>query len=299
MIVSLTKNEPEHPSRIVDRYLSRYNIEPNLGQNFLIDPSPIRTSIQAASNLGLNNDSHVLEIGPGPGVLSVELLRLCSKVTAVEISQNACDFLESELNHEDLNLFNDDALSIQWPDNITHVVANIPYGISSPILEKIQEHHHSNPLMGISLLVQREFAHRMVMKSIPKDRGPLGIALWLDFECKLISDVPPSSFRPQPDVYSSIVTLRPVSRIELQDVSRKLVRRISSWCFGRRRRKMRTSLRDIPRRILKIGKWSSSDWLRILDNLENEGGNLQGFMDKRPEELTPEQWTSICRIIAR
>ena len=170
MIVSLTKNEPEHPSRIVDRYLSRYNIEPNLGQNFLIDPSPIRTSIQAASNLGLNNDSHVLEIGPGPGVLSVELLRLCSKVTAVEISQNACDFLESELNHEDLNLFNDDALSIQWPDNITHVVANIPYGISSPILEKIQEHHHSNPLMGISLLVQREFAHRMVMKSIPKDR---------------------------------------------------------------------------------------------------------------------------------
>ena len=61
------------------------------------------------------------------------------------------------------------------------------------------------------------------MKSIPKDRGPLGIALWLDFECEIISDVPSSSFRPQPDVASSIVTLRPVSRIELQNVSRKLV----------------------------------------------------------------------------
>ena len=297
--MSFTNKDYEHPSKIVDRYLSRYNTEPNLGQNFLIDPSPIRKSIQASCNLGLSNDSHVLEIGPGPGVLSIELLRLGPKVTAIEISQDACDFLQSEFNHEEFNLFNEDALSTQWPDDITHIVANIPYGISSPILERIQDHHQSNPLSGVSLLVQREFAHRMAMKSIPKDRGPLGIALWLDFECEIISDVPSSSFRPQPDVASSIVTLRPVSRIELQNVSRKLVRRISSWCFGRRRRKIRTSLRDLPRRILKIGKWSSADWLQILDNLENEGGNLRGFMDKRPEELTPEQWTSICRIIAR
>ena len=297
--MSFTNKDHEHPSRIVDRYLSRYNIEPNLGQNFLIDPSPIHTSIQASCDLGLNNDSHVLEIGPGPGVLSIELLRLGLKVTAIEISRDACDFLKSEFNHEQLNLLNEDALSTQWPDDITHVVANIPYGISSPILERIQDHHQSSPLRGVSLLVQREFAHRMAMKSIPKDRGPLGIALWLDFECKIISDVPSSSFRPQPDVASSIVTLRPVSRIELQDVNRKLVRRISSWCFGRRRRKIRTSLRDLPRRLLKIGKWSSADWLQILDNLENEEGDLRGFMDKRPEELAPEQWTSICRIITR
>jgi 16S rRNA (adenine1518-N6/adenine1519-N6)-dimethyltransferase len=265
----------------------------------LIDPSPIHTSIQASCDLGLSNDSHVLEIGPGPGVLSIELLRLGSKLTAIEISQDACDFLESELNHEQFNLIKEDALSTKWPDDITHIVANIPYGISSPILERIQDHHQSNPLDGISLLVQREFAHRMAMKSIPKDRGPLGIALWLDFECDIISDVPSSSFRPQPDVASSIVTLRPVSRTELQGVSRKLVRGISSWCFGRRRRKIRTSLRGFPRRMLKIGKWSSADWLQILNNLENEGGELRGFMDKRPEELTPDQWTSICRIIGR
>jgi 16S rRNA (adenine1518-N6/adenine1519-N6)-dimethyltransferase len=297
--VSFTNKHQDHPSSIVDRYLSRYNIEPNLGQNFLIDPSPIHTSIQASCDLGLSNDSHVLEIGPGPGVLSIELLRLGSKLTAIEISQDACDFLESELNYEQFNLINEDALSTKWPDDITHIVANIPYGISSPILERIQDHHQSNPLDGISLLVQREFAHRMAMKSIPKDRGPLGIALWLDFECDIISDVPSSSFRPQPDVASSIVTLRPVSRTELQGVSRKLVRGISSWCFGRRRRKIRTSLRGFPRRMLKIGKWSSADWFQILNNLENEGGELRGFMDKRPEELTPDQWTSICRIIGR
>lgn len=297
--MSFTNKHQDHPSSIVDRYLSRYNIEPNLGQNFLIDPSPIHTSIQASCDLGLSNDSHVLEIGPGPGVLSIELLRLGSKLTAIEISQDACDFLESELNYEQFNLINEDALSTKWPDDITHIVANIPYGISSPILERIQDHHQSNPLDGISLLVQREFAHRMAMKSIPKDRGPLGIALWLDFECDIISDVPSSSFRPQPDVASSIVTLRPVSRTELQGVSRKLVRGISSWCFGRRRRKIRTSLRGFPRRMLKIGKWSSADWFQILNNLENEGGELRGFMDKRPEELTPDQWTSICRIIGR
>jgi len=297
--VSFTNEDHEHPSKIVERYLSIFKADPNLGQNFLIDPSPIQKSIQASCDLGLNNDSHVLEIGPGPGVLSIELLRLGSKVTALEISQDACDFLESEFNHEEFNLLNEDALRTKWPHDITHIVANIPYGISSPILERIQDHHQTNPLSGVSLLVQREFAHRMAMKSIPKDRGPLGIALWLDFECEIISDVPSSSFRPQPDVASSIVTLRPISRTELQDVSRKLVRGISSWCFGRRRRKIRTSLRGLPRRLLKIGKWSSADWLQILDNLEKVGGDLQGFMDKRPEELRPEQWTSICRLISR
>tara|TARA_B100001113_G_scaffold263853_1_gene218748 strand:- start:6888 stop:7781 length:894 start_codon:yes stop_codon:yes gene_type:complete len=296
--LSLTNGVRENPSRIVDRYLSRYDIDPNLGQNFLTDPSPIHKSIRAACDLGLGNDSHVLEIGPGPGVLTIELLRLGTKVTAIEISPDACDFLESEFNYEHFNIFNEDALKSQWPTDITHIVANIPYSISSPILERIQDYHQLNPLEGVSLLVQREFAHRMVMKSIPKDRGPLGIALWLDFESTIISDVPSSSFRPQPDVTSSIVTLRPVSRTELQDVSRKLIRRISTWCFGKRRRKIRTSLRDLPRRVLKIGKWSPDDWLQILDNLEKQGGELQGFMDKRPEELTPEQWTSICRVIS-
>ena len=291
--------DPEHPSRIVDRYLSRYRTESSLGQNFLIEPFPIQASIQASRDLGLDVNSHVLEIGPGPGVLSIELLRLGSKVTAIALSQDVCDFLDSELNHERFNLLNGDALSVQWPENITHVVANIPYGISSPIIERIQEYHQSKPLMGVARLVQREFAQRMAMKSVPKDRGPLGIALWLDFECRIVSDVPPSSFRPQPDVKSSIVTLRPVSRTELQDVNRKLIRKISSWCFGRRRRKIRTSLRDIPRSILKIGRWSSSDWSQILDNLENEGEVMDGFLDKRPEEITPVQWTSICRIIAR
>jgi 16S rRNA (adenine1518-N6/adenine1519-N6)-dimethyltransferase len=264
----------------------------------LIDPSPIHTSIQASCDLGLSNDSHVLEIGPGPGVLSIELLRLGSKLTAIEISQDACDFLESELNHEQFNLINEDALSTKWPDDITHIVANIPYGISSPILERIQDHHQSNPLDGISLLVQREFAHRMAMKSIPKDRGPLGIALWLDFECEIISDVPSSSFRPQPDVASSIVTLRPVSRTELQGVSRKLVRGISSWCFGRRRRKIRTSLRGFPRRMLKIGKWSSADWLQILNNLEN-GQTPRGTYARSMDVYLPYNWKMIENQVYR
>ena len=175
--------DPEHPSRIVDRYLSKYRTESSLGQNFLIEPFPIQASSQASRDLGLEVYSHVLEIGPGPGVLSIERLRLGSKVTAIEISQDVCDFLDSELNHERFNLLNGDALSVQWPENITHVVANIPYGISSPIIERIQEYHQSKPLMGVALLVQREFAQRSRDASLTWRTGAASVQRRLHIVC--------------------------------------------------------------------------------------------------------------------
>ena len=200
MSLSIARRKPEPASKIVQRYLSAIKTDRSLGQNFLINEAPIQKSVEFSETLGLGNVSNVLEVGPGPGTLTSAILNTGADVTAIEISSDACDFLATELTHPNLCLVNGDALALQWPDNLTHVIANIPYGISSPILSKIQDYHQKSPLQGICLLVQREFGNRMAMKTPPKDRGPLGISLWLDFDCSIVMEVPRSCFRPQPEV---------------------------------------------------------------------------------------------------
>ena len=88
--------DPEHPSRIVDRYLSRYRTESSLGQNFLIEPFPIQASIQASRDLGLDVNSHVLEIGPGPGALTRSIfIQGANSIIAIEKDYKSIKCLQS------------------------------------------------------------------------------------------------------------------------------------------------------------------------------------------------------------
>ena len=98
------------------------------------------------------------------------------------------------------------------------------------------------------------------MKTPPKDRGPLGISLWLDFDCSIVMEVPRSCFRPQPEVDSSVIGLKPISRDHINEKERLSIKGLASWCFGRRRRKIRNSLifAEIPHicaQTQEIGKF--------------------------------------------
>ena len=100
-----------------------------------------------------------------------------------------------------------DAISAAWPTEITHVISNLPYQISSPVLERIRVHHAKDPLKLVILLVQDEFAARMAMSTAPYDMGPLGLNLWLDFEVVLDRRIAPDSFSPSPRVHSRLLSL--------------------------------------------------------------------------------------------
>ena len=133
-------------------------------------------------------DDHVLEIGPGPGVLTEALLATGCKVTAIEIDAGAVEHLRNvfskDIANKDLILHHADALKLKWPSNVTKVVANIPYQISSPLIDlltRFLRDQWKGCLVKVILLVQEEFAERMAMAIGPLDRGPLGLSLWLDF----------------------------------------------------------------------------------------------------------------------
>lgn len=174
------------PRMLVDLLRDRINPDKSLGQHFILDENIISEAVNMPGRIGhdVTEESHVLEIGPGPGSLTLEILKKGARVTAFEIDEEAVMHLSRVFKglEGQLSVIHADALTIDWPEDTTHIIANIPYGISSPVLDRIQDHHISNPLKAVVLLVQDEFSERMAMNRGPRSMGPLGLSLWLDFE---------------------------------------------------------------------------------------------------------------------
>ena len=217
-----------------------------LGQHYLFDTSVLNSAIEMAGNL---TELHVLEIGCGPGTLTHHLLLAGARVSAIEIDEGSLRHMQlqfqEELVADQLFLIEGDALTVEWPQDIDVIIANIPYQISSPLLERMQRKFRTTPAV---LLVQEEFAERMSMRGGPASSGPLGLSLWLDFEVLTDVKVPSSSFSPSPRVNSRLIMLRPIERTGMNsDFNRRLFRTITQHCFANRRRKLRTLLSSSPR----------------------------------------------------
>ena len=278
--------------------LLRDRITPNrsLGQHFLLDEAVIERAVEIASgSKPINQQSHVLEIGPGPGSLTLELLRTGARVTAIELDEEAILHLNRVFDSEEgrLQVIHGDALQIEWPQDITHIVSNLPYQISSPILEKIQRFHLNNQLQGIALLVQEEFAEKMAMSKGHASRGPLGHSLWLDFVVELDLKVPPHSFSPSPRVHSRLTNLIPIDRDSTASIDSRLYRMVISESFSNRRKKLRTTLKKPPNRLNRISGWHRSRWITAIASIPNE------TLDLRPENLSSEDWVKLISQISQ
>lgn len=281
---------------LVDLLRDRIDPDRSLGQHFLLDEAVISRAIELASrDVKIDSSSHVLEIGPGPGSLTLELLRCGAAVTALEIDEEAVAHLERVFGDSDgrLSVIECDALEVDWPSDVTHIVANLPYQISSPILERIQMHHAQYRLNGIALLVQEEFAERMAMSAGHASRGPLGHSLWLDFEVEIDQRVAPHSFSPSPRVHSRLTNLVPVERESTAGFDRRLFRMTIAECFGNRRRKLRTLLKRPPKRLSRISGWHRARWSDAIKRLPAE------TLDLRPENLSSEEWATLIAEISR
>ena len=292
------------PRLLVDLLRDHIVPDKSLGQHFLLDTKVISRSIEICSEEGfpINSESKILEIGPGPGSLTLYLLRHDAHVCGIEIDEEAILHLDRVFGDADgqLEIISGDALKLNWPIGLTHIVANLPYQISSPVLDKIQQYHLKNPLNVIVLLVQDEFAERMSMEHFGS-LSPLGLSLWLDFDVKLDKKVPGGAFSPAPRVNSRIVTLTPVDRSQDNgDISRKMFKIITQHCFSSRRKKIRTLLSQVPRRISRIKGWHKSRWkLAVEDLFENPPDAFSNeWFDNRPDMLEPEEWAIIANRIS-
>ena len=284
---------------LVDLLRDHRDPRKSLGQHYLVDDQVIDRTMEIPGEFSEqpSSDSHILEVGPGPGSLTLALLRSHAKVTAIEIDEESVAHLERVFGNREkpLHIKVGDAVRENWPAGITHVISNLPYQISSPIIERITRYNESDGIKLAIILVQEEFAHRMAMSTPPYDIGPLGLSLWLDFDVFLDRKVSPSSFSPAPRVNSRLVVMKPVNREEANGIDKRLFRMITKHCFANRRRKLRTLLSKPPSRISRINGWHKDRWKKASSEiLSTDSTILAGdWADMRPENLDPLDWLTI------
>ena len=285
---------------LVDLLRDRITPDKGLGQHYLLDESVVDRSIELANSTLPLADSRVIEIGPGAGSLTLGLLGAGASVTAFEIDEESVSHLARVFNGADgrLEVINRDALLADWSEEVSHVVANIPYQISSPLLDRIQKHHSQHPLNTVVLLLQDEFAERMMINRDGTASGPLSLSLWLDFDVELDVKVPPHCFSPAPRVSSRLVRLQPTAR-EFE-INRRMFRTITSHCFANKRRKLRTLLSQTPRRLSRNKGWHKGRWRVSVSSVIESSveGMTEDWQNLRPENLKISDWVILTKSIS-
>lgn len=180
-----------------------------LGQNFLVNEGVINKIIDALDPV---SDETIVEIGPGRGALTSRLINKAGRLVAVEFDRNLIPILEAQFsNHENFRLVYDDALQVDFCAEITpaksaRVVANLPYNISTAILQRLIAQRGC--LTELVLMLQREVVDRITATPGSKERGYLSVLVEACCETEKLFDVAPGSFRPVPKVWSSVVRLK-------------------------------------------------------------------------------------------
>ena len=213
-----------------------------LGQNFLIDPNIVR-KIVALAELGPND--HVLEIGPGRGILTEALCHAAGRVTAVEVDPRLHAYLETRQEElPNVELVCEDALAYQV-ENLpmgTVVVANLPYNISTPLLFRLLDQRDRFPRMV--LMLQNEVADRLVAKPNGSDYGVLSVMAQYAADITKAFKVSANCFRPRPEVGSAVVLLRTKERRGLSPEEEPKFAALVKASFAHRRKTLINSLKD-------------------------------------------------------
>ena len=254
----------------------------SLGQNFLHDESIVKKIIGA---LNLRENETVVEIGPGTGALTETLLEQAGHVIAVEFDRDMIAVLtERFAASKNLELIKTDALNVDFaailpkalPIGTAKLVANLPYNISTPILQRLIDQRGT--FSTIVLMFQREVVERITAKPGNKNRGFLSVLVENIFTTEYLFDVPPQAFQPVPKVWSGIVRLTPkVSVFADFPVFRKIV----SASFAHKRKTILNNLKPVVENAAAMLAASGIDPKR------------------RAETLTLDEWKALAHTIIR
>jgi 16S rRNA (adenine1518-N6/adenine1519-N6)-dimethyltransferase len=255
----------------------------NLGQNFLIDRNILDIIIDAA---GVAKGDNVLEVGPGLGIVTEQLLLKAGHVTAVEKDERLYRFLVAKFEGEPrLELVNADILELDsealpgFEGGMDKVVSNVPFSAGSRIIADLVM--ADAPPRGIVVTVQREVAARLAAEPGGRDYGLLSVWTQLRYDVDQVKAVSPNCFWPKPEVVSMIVRMVRGAEPDIDVAERKCLYGLTKHAFGHRRKQLASILSAMSMGI-SLGE--------ARELLEKVGVEAKA----RPENLGVGEW---CRLV--
>lgn len=260
-----------------------------LGQNFLIDQNVLEKIVAGA---GIGKGDYVLEVGPGAGTLTRRLAQTGAKCTAVEIDKALLPILaDSMAEFDNFSLINNDILKIdlrklcqeEFGGNSFHVVANLPYYITTPIVMKLLEERL--PVKSMTLMVQKEVAERMCAECGGKEYGALSVAIAYYCKAEIVCKAEPHCFMPQPKVTSTVIRLTVGEKPNVDIKNEKFFFALVKSAFGQRRKTLVNAL-------------SKSPYVSLEKNLIVEALRDMGLdEDIRGEKLSIEEFAKLSDLL--
>jgi len=259
-----------------------------LGQNFLIDRNILDIIIKAAE---LGPGDHVLEVGPGLGVVTERLLDCAGQVTAVEKDKRLYHYLTEKFkDRKNFRLINADMLDVNADEladaGMNKVVSNLPYSVGSRILVDMVM-ARSNPCRMV-VTVQLEVAQRLSAQPHGKEYGVLSVWAQYGYDVEVVKRVSPGCFWPMPEVTSAIVSMKKHDRFQLKSGQRKLFFEVTKQVFAHRRKQLATSL-------CKVDCPGEMKQDRAAALLAGIGVDPMA----RPENLGVAEWCALVKALAR
>lgn len=247
-----------------------------LGQNFLIDRNALLAIVDAGLGAAPAPGARVLEIGPGLGVLTEEMLGRGARVTAVEKDPVLAERLAGALGSPPgLTVVEGDALEVvgrrgdgslgTGDGTFDFMVSNLPYQSGTRILLELVQRR---AIPSMTVLVQTEVAERLAAGPGSKTRSLSGVWAQLDYDVRPVRKVAASCFWPRPEVGSTVVTLvRHDRNIALSAEERDFFRRLTKRAFEHRRKQLGSIFKDMIQSSARAEELSNEEWLTLVKGL--------------------------------
>jgi len=261
-----------------------------LGQNFLKDAGVIKRIIESFSPQA---GETVIEVGPGKGALTGELVDSGARVIAIEFDRNLAPLLSERFaDRDNFRLLQADALETDFcaviqPARTARLIANLPYNISTAILQRLITQRSC--LEEMVLMLQKEVVERIQAPAGSSDRGYLSVLVEAYCETEKLFDVSPGSFQPRPKVWSTVVRLRFRSQLVAQVKNEELLWSLVSAGFMQKRKTIFNNLRNATGKLQEVIKQNGGASIVLC----KAGVDLQ----RRAETLTLEEWGQIVRAM--
>lgn len=247
----------------------------SLGQHFLTDKNIAQKIV---NSLTLSGYRHILEIGPGMGILTGYLLELEGReLNFVEIDRNAVEYLQNKYPALQDRIIFANFLDLRLEDHLSGnvaIIGNFPYNISSQLFFRILEYR--NQVVETVCMIQKEVAQRIASPPGSKEYGILSVLLQAWYHIEYLFTVPPQVFIPPPRVQSAVIRLTR-NNVQSLGCNEELFRKVVKTAFNQRRKTLRNSLKN------------------ILLNLDTTDPVFQ----QRPEQLDVEAFVALTTLIER